>query len=196
MHLSDDLITLSKINKECNQLSLKCKCGSKEFYLFYGKQEKSLEKSIHEEKIEKFCSQATSIDGYIGKDGKHYIVRKFFGIPFGKMCIDLHDFTYEREIVKVKCVECSKEFVVFDNYEHGYASTVYEKDKNSQNILYKIILKNPSEIVIKVHYSLSSSEISETVDNESINYENLFTSLDIYSVRNGKKKKIFNFETD
>lgn len=195
MYLDNELILTTIINKDYKQHNLKCKCGCDHFSVFYGKQEKSLEEKQREEKKEKFLSHATSFEGYIGKDGKIYTVRKFLGIPFGKMCEEVSSVTIDREVVKIKCVNCLKEIIIFDNYQHGYSSFEMEKNENL-NIIYETLSKAPIEVCVKLYYSLSKSETDEIFVDETYDYSNCFTSISIYKLKDGKNKKIYDFETD
>ena len=61
---------------------------------------------------------------------------------------------------------------------------------------YKLIKKVPTEVEIRIRKDLTYNEYCEEVNENSVEeFSNAFSSIEIYAVKDGKKKKCFEEET-
>ena len=61
---------------------------------------------------------------------------------------------------------------------------------------YKLIRKEPTEVEIRIRNDLTYNEYCEEVNENSVEeFSNAFSSIEIYAVKDGKKKKCFEEET-
>lgn len=130
--------------------------------------------------------------------------KSFLGI--GKKKIKLttqqyNDFMAEtRDIVMVRCVNCKKEYIVFDSSEYGYDGVVdFLKNPlcaDRSKIEYKNVIDS-AECAIEIRNTCPYSEFEEEFG-ESGSYEmytNAFSDITIIAFTSKEKKTIFSAET-
>lgn len=98
------------------------------------------------------------------------------------------------KIVKVICEKCGLEYVIFDNYKHGYDATFIEAKEDFLNDVepknFKKTYPQSLEVYIKIYQEFSYNQFKNEFEN--VNYDsylNSFSNIDIYGT-NSKKKKI------
>ena len=185
-----------------------CKCGHTWFYAFRNIVVRTREEIEADEKFDKFVRRCLWRSFHMGplKDGNlYYYRRNFLGIIVDKIRVSdiLSDTT---SVVKIKCTECSEEYIAFDNRIHGYDASTEEKVPISYEHMefkqrkFKNSKDNIAEIEIRIINQLSFEEFSEGLDEaySMEEYSNAFGSIDIYAkVKDltGKKIEIFSEET-
>ena len=197
IHLKD-CTKIKNISKDTIILQVLCNCGSLTFYLLVNLLDVEEENII--KAYEKRLSSWRNIENYIDPITKirYLVTRNIFGKIYDKIPISqVHDIK-RTHILKVKCSECGREKVIFDNRHHGYDAVVEENrlfstDKEYQ---YGFMKKKSMEVEIKIRNDLTYDEYCiETEKNHSKEYSNAFSSIEIYGIIDGKKKKVFEEET-
>ncbi len=104
-------------------------------------------------------------------------------------------------VIKVKCAECGKEYVVYDSRYYGY-SGVFHSDSAEREYEPHFRQKKrrdgmPAELYISVEHAESYEELNRQIPCSGKEYADAFTWIVIYAVdANDKKRKLFEFETD
>ena len=96
------------------------------------------------------------------------------------------------------CSECGKQSVIFDNRYHGCDAIANNIPLGIERkeYQYKLIRKEPTEVEIRIRNDLTYNEYCEEVNENSVEeFSNAFSSIKIYAVKDGKKKKCFEEET-
>ena len=199
---------ISKINKSHNKkgwlyLDVVCPCGCNNFSVYENEIEKTKEELEYEKQRAKFeIRHPFSCEYGTLKDGKDYVYKSYlFGLFIDKVEIKNFDCT---KIIKIKCLNCEKEYILFDSRFNGYDST-FEEDKY-KDIQYKFkeksFKKSKNEInniVISIENDPSIEEFKENSGLENVTldeYSNSFGWIEITGQTvDGKKKEIFSCET-
>lgn len=181
---------------------VKCSCGS-EMFDFY----KKLLTENDREKKQKLNElyQKYNGDHYIDKDGDFcFCSKSFFGIGKKKVKMTVSQFkdilTYMRKVIKVKCNNCGKEYVIFDSNQYGYDGTVdflqNPEIADRSNIVYKKICES-SKCRIEIRNTETYEDFLETFD-DNIGYEmytNAYSSIKITALDECRNKVILSQET-
>lgn len=188
--------------KEVNEVlhcKIRCSCNHDSLFTVC----KNILSAEEQKKIkewEKFVSEFNS--GYSDKDGNLFLTKKnFFGRVVKKVEIDKKSIPKSVDIIKIKCANCGKEFVIFDSSKHGYdAFTECYSVNVEQYSFLPIKYKNYdqfSEVEIKIKNDLTYEEfcdnIGENLSKED--YSNAFSFISIEASIDGKKVEIFSKET-
>lgn len=172
-----DVINTSK-NVEIAKI--KCKCGCNRFiaYKYTTLVKPDIKHGLNE---------------IIRENNELYLIKRSF---FGKIIkkIKYGDTFYEkpRNVVKVKCRKCNSEYILFDNFKHGYdaintdLSNVILSDISAE---FKEVYHQPLEVFVKIHqdisYDLFQEEFKKT-DFET--YLNSFDNIEIYGITSNSEK--------
>ena len=102
-------------------------------------------------------------------------------------------------MIKVICSKCQKEIVLFDNRYYGYDGMTSDNEEKRKYILhYKQRGKEPHSIEVAIENEPSLEDFNMVIG-ESVTYDfysNSFSWIGIYIIdENGKKKKLYAFET-
>ena len=189
---------IKKESKDIVLLQVLCNCGCSTFYLLENLLDIEEENSI--KAYEKKLSSWGHIENYTDPITKsRYLVRRnIFGKISDKIPIsELQDIKRTR-IIKVECSECGTQRVIYDSRYHGYNALVTDKHFSSTNktYRYKLLQKDPMEVEIKIRNDLTYDEYCEEVEGNEVNeFSNAFSCIEIYGIKDGKKKKFFDEET-
>lgn len=188
---------------------LKCTCG-KENFTIYTNKKKYKNKDPFDNPFDNYWkSLKVPIFSIANKTEKktgrtYWYGSTFFGIHVGKFYDDMRnkeDSEKNINVIKLKCSNCGKEIIAFDNRLYGYDAVTEIKPTEIHDLKYRIIKLQPdtnsTKIEIKVINDLSYNEFLEcTQDNfNEKEYSNAFSTIIIYAITNNKRKKIFEEET-
>lgn len=179
-----------EISKNTEKIKIKCQCGCSHFYVYENaEQDNSIIKPGFNE--------------IIRENDKLYLIKRNF---FGKITdrIECGDklIKKQRKIVKTKCKNCHKEYIIFDNYEHGYDAIIskieYEDLTLENSSEFELCYSQPIEVFLKIYQDITFDEFKEEFDNLDFDaYLCSFSSIDIYGMSSKLKKiKIYSEETD
>lgn len=192
------------ITQKREKISFKteCTCGCRLFD-FYKKKV-----TTEERKRKKWADELCRVyngDFYHDKDGNFWMCSKSF-LGTGKKKIKLttqqyNDFMAEtRDIVMVRCVNCRKEYIIFDSSKYGYDGVVdFLKNPlcaDRSKIEYKNVIDS-AECAIEIRNTCPYSEFEEEFG-ESGSYEmytNAFSDIKIIAITSKLKKTVFSAET-
>lgn len=180
-HLEEisEIIETSKNNEVAK---IKCKCSYDHFIIY------------------EFCESdnATIKPGFneiIRENDKLYFVqRNFFGKIVKKIeCGNMFE-KKQRRIIKAKCEKCGLEYVLFDNYKHGYDAVIIQQEsctfKNEITFDFKKVYSQPIEVFVKIYQDISYDQFKDEFENTDYSsYLNSFSNIEIYGI-NSKLRKI------
>ena len=185
LHEISDVINTSK-NVEIAKI--KCKCGCNRFiaYKYTTLVKPDIKHGLNE---------------IIRENNELYLIKRSF---FGKIIkkIKYSDMLYEkpRNVVKVKCQKCNSEYILFDNFKHGYDAI----NTDFSNVIlsdisegFKEVYHQSLEVFVKIHQDISYDLFQEEfkkMDFET--YLNSFDNIEIYGITsNSGKINIWSEET-
>lgn len=184
--------------KDAIILQVLCNCGCSAFYLL----ENILD--IEEDNMIKAYEKRFSKWGHIEKytdpitQISYLVAKNTFGKIIDKIPVSEIQDIKRTHIIKVECSKCGKQIILYDNRYHGYDAIV-TKDQISivhKEYQYRLIQKKPMEVEIKIRNDLSYGEYCKTIDETSTKeFSNAFSSIEIYGIKDSKKKKYFEEET-
>ena len=199
-------VTMKKQTVRCQ---IKCLCGCETFSVY---------KSVHEETPFEAYEKSLklpilTLDGRIDKNGRRYIVwRTFFGIPIGKRYDDelfLPNGTIcYSDIIKIKCAEFGREYIIFDGDKHGYDALttviknlthVIDDQNDDENQKYKT-LRKCCGVEVAIQNDITYEEVEEIFKVHDLpltheQYVNAFSWFTVCAVVDGKARVIFDMET-
>lgn len=180
-HLEEisEIIETSKNNEVAK---IKCKCSHSHFIVY------------------EFCESDNAnvkpgFNEIIRENDKLYLVkRNFFGKIVEKIeCGNMFE-KKQRRIIKVKCEKCCSEYVLFDNYRHGYDAVVIQQEscasKNEITFDFKKVYSQPIEVFVRIYQDISYDQFKDEFENTDYScYLNSFSNIVIYGI-NSKSRKI------
>ena len=139
--------------------------------------------------------------GYSDRDGNMILTKKnIFGKIVKELKINKNSIPNPVEIVKIKCSNCGKEFIIFDSSKHGYDAFTEKHSINADQ--YDFIPIKPkdgtfSEIKIKIINDLTYEEFLEDIGAKlsKEDYTNAFSYISIEANIKGKWVEVFSKET-
>lgn len=180
-HLEEisEIIETSKNNEVAK---IKCKCCHSHFIVY---------EFVEADNV----NYKPGFNEIIREDDKLYLVkRNFFGKIVEKIeCGNMFE-KKQRRIIKVKCEKCGLEYVLFDNYKHGYDAVIIQQEccvsENEIIFDFKKVYSQPLEVFIKIYQDISYDQFKDEFKNMNYNgYLNSFGNIDIYGI-NSKSRKI------
>lgn len=199
----------NKIKETHEKVEVKLSCDCKEKYFFVYINKPLVEDEIAKAKWENLINtrfKKGNVYQYSDQQGNTFIVKKnIFGKIVDKERLnDMPKYT-DTKIVKIRCISCGKEYIIFDNRIHGYNSSIANENTTItyNNITFfqkKIKYSNNGavEIIIKFENSENFEEyikLNKTISEEK--YSELFHYITIYGFleENSKKSLIYSEET-
>ena len=181
---------------------IKCDCGCKQFYLYKrildNKDRK--DKEQYETLLKKYNGSS-----YSDKEGNLWLCSKsFWGFKRKKIKLTRSEFkeliSYDRKIIKVRCVSCEKEHILFDSKYNGYDAVVdllEEKSDIEKKLLFKLFSKDVVSCEIILRNTVGYEEFMEEFKGVGTfeMYTNAFSDIKIIAIKDGKKKTVFTAET-
>jgi len=161
---------------------IKCKCGCNHFIVY--------------EFIEFNNTNVKPVFSEIIRenDKLYFVKRNFFGNITEKLECENTFGKKQRKIIKVKCEKCGAEYVLFDNYKHGYDAVFSKKEisdsKDEIAFKYKKAFPQSVEVFVKIYQDVSYDQFKEEFEDiDYSTYLNSFGNIEIYSM-NSKSKKL------
>ena len=190
-HLKD-FVKIEKETESTVILKAICNCGSTTFFVLENLLDAKEESMIKER--EKRLGSWKNIENYTDPvtNIRYLVTRNLFGKICNKIPVnEIRDIRRTR-ILKVKCVKCGKEKVLFDNRFHGYDAVSISRDELNLDSEFKFqsIQNRPTEVIVKITNDMTRDEKNELSD-----IANAFTNIEVISNQNGRKKVIFAEET-
>lgn len=176
----EEISEIMKTSKNNEVAKIKCKCSHTHFIVY------------------EFCESdhANDESGFkeiIRENDKLYLVKRNF---FGKIVekIECGCMFEKQRIIKAKCNKCGLEYVLFDNYKHGYNAVIVQQEngasKNEINFNFKKVYSHPIEVFVKIYQDISYNQFKDEFENvDYASYLNSFGSIEIYGI-NSKSRKI------
>lgn len=189
---------IKKVQKDAIILQVLCNCGCSTFYLL----ENVLD--IEEDNIikayEKRFSKWSYIENYTDPitQIRYLVARNTFGRIFDKIPVSEMQDIKRTYILKVECSECGSQSVIYDSRYHGYDAIVTKEQLSivHKKYQYRLLQKKSMEVEIKIRNDLTYDEYCEEAEESSTEeFSNAFSSIEIYGIKDGKKKKYFESET-
>lgn len=189
---------IKKVQKDAIILQVLCDCGCSSLYL--------LENILDEEEAniikahEKRFSKWSRIENYTDPitQIRYLVARNAFGRIFAKIPTNEIQDIRRTQIIKVECGECGRQLVIYDSRYHGYDAIVTKNQFSTgcKKYQYRLLQKKSMEVEIKIRNDLTYDEFCEESEENSIKeFSNAFSSIEIYGIKDGKKKKYFERET-
>ncbi len=200
----EDLSKLKKSTNDYIEVTISCSCGGNKFAFYENYIEKTQEEIDYEKELEAFNKRHFfSYEWGTLKDGKSYLYKSHL---FGLLITDKVEIKHfdNTQIIKVKCLECNKEYVLFDSRFNGYDSIMSTEEEKKIKYTFKEkkfkkaknIIKN---VTIKIYNDPSIEDFKGSTGEYDITeeeYSNQFGWIGIYGEDiNGTKKEIFSIET-
>ena len=195
-------ITKEKCGKiECDVV---CECGARHFIGYKNVIVRSAEEAAYEGAYNAFNEKYSRIR-FGDENGVSYLygMKGLFGEEI------LEKFEYKQldstEIVKVKCAECGKEYVLFDSRFHGYDATITERESKYDGVVYDFApidwKKDKDGIATIIVTICNDDNLEEFIENayetDEETYSNSFGWITIKAVniKTKAKKTIIDIET-
>ena len=188
--------------KNIVSFKIKCDCGCNEF-VFYKKilsPEDIEKKKRHDELYKKYNGIP-----YSDKEGNLWFCSKsFLGKGRKKVKFTKSEFkeliSYDRSVIKAKCINCTQEHILFDSQLNGYDAVVdlVEQDNTlGTKLLFKRFEKDCMMCEITIRNTVGCEEFMEEFEGKGTfeMYTNAFADIKIVAIKDGKKKTIFTAET-
>lgn len=196
-HLKD-FVKVDKTTKDSLYLKVLCSCGCSEFSLLINEIGDAEEKFIHSAE-KRICSWG-QIQNYTDPKTqiRYFVNRNFLGRIVDKIRVEDLKTMKRIHILKSKCHNCEKEFILFDNRKYGYDAILNGHQENNEDRIFNFyeLQKSVCQIKIKIINDLSYSEfIEEKVNGTLEEFSNAYTNIEIFSCIEHKKKKVFEEET-
>ena len=182
---------------------LQCLCQGK-YFNFY-KKILTPEDKEKKEKLEILHKTYKGTSYGDGNGGIWYCTKSFLGIGKKKIRITISQlrdlYSYMRDVILVKCVNCGKEYILFDSKQNGYDGVVdslnFPEENILSNIRYKQVLKDPAECKVMIRNTVPYDEFMEEFKEEGnyTMYTNAFAEIKIIALREGQQKTIYTAET-
>lgn len=181
--------------------SIKCPCGCEKFTIYENyltKEEKALEKPYYDALAEMYTldmSRRTTRD----ENGLQHTWRLLEDGSRKEIIVPARPFFSGITSIKIKCVECGKEHLIFDSRIHGYDGMTSELTQETLTYEphFKLKCKNAVSLQIKIENDETFEEFLNLtgLDFSEKQYSDSFGWIIIYKVdEKGKKTKIFDWE--
>ncbi|MBR5119527.1 MAG: hypothetical protein IKV02_00885 [Clostridia bacterium] len=200
------MAVFDKCKSNWTYFSIECTCGCNRFEIYENhptKEENALLKPYYEAWDEIHANKPRKIT--VDENGnKHYwrLFEPLKGLDGAheEIIVPERPFFSGITVIKVKCTECGKEHVVFDNRLHGYDGMAGEETKETLEYEphFKRKCKDIVSLYIKIENDESFEEFQENTDLgfSEEQYSDAFSWITIYKVNEfGKKAKIFDWES-
>ena len=178
----EEISEIIETSKNSEVAKIKCKCSHINFIVY------------------EFCESDNAnvkpgFNEIIRENDKLYLVkRNFFGKIVDKIeCGNMFE-KKQRRIIKVKCEKCGLDYILFDNYKHGYDAVIIQQEscafKNEITFDFKKVYSQTIEVFVKIYQDISYDQFKDEFENTDYSsYLNSFSNIDIYGM-NSKSRKI------
>ena len=199
------IAVFDKCKSNWTYFSIKCACGCNRFEVYencLNKEEKALVKPYYDALEEIYADEPRKITR--DENGKMHYWRLFEPLKgldgaHEEIIVPERPFFSGITVIKVKCTECGKEHIIFDNRLHGYDGMTGEKTREALEYEphFKRKCKDIVSLYIKIENDESFEEFQENTDLvfSEEQYSDAFSWITIYKVNSlGKKTQIFDWE--
>lgn len=200
----ENILEINKSYKNFLVCDVVCKCGSKHFIGYKNILIKSEEQKIYEKQLELFSNKYSSFTS-VTEDGTRYLCG-MKGIFQKKEADRIECKSFDStEIIKVNCVNCGKEHILFDSRFYGYNAVMSERESRYDNVEYSftpIKWNNDKKGVATFSIRIENDETLEEFTNNAYEvdeetYSNAFGWIIIQAknLKTNVKKTIIDIET-
>lgn len=200
----ENILSVTKEKRGEIECDVVCECGFAHFIGYKNVIVRSEEEAAYEVAYNEFNRKYIRIR-YGAENGVPYL----YGMKglFGEEILEKFEDKGldSTEIIKVKCAECGKEYVLFDSRFHGYDATIPERECKYDGVVYDfspIIWKNDQDglatFTIKIQNDDSLEDFIENAyETDEETYSNSFGWIIIKAVniKTKAKKTIIDIET-
>ncbi len=182
-----DISESIELSKYSETIKLKCRCGHILFKVFEN------------------CNAAKKISGFseiIRENGNLYLIkRNLFGKIVERMECKNTFALKQQKVIKAICDDCGKEYIIFDNYKHGYDAVLNFRDGSvaisSNDVGFKPCSPRPMQVYVKIYQDISYEEFQNEFCGLCFeDYLCSFSNISIYAIDSQSRKiKIHSEET-
>lgn len=175
-----EISSVIKTSKNFEIAKIKCKCGCNSFIVY--KYTTPLKPdTMHE------------LNEIIRENDELYLVkRNFFGKIVKKIKYTAKSYEKPRNVVKVKCRECNSEYILFDNYKHGYDAIntcLCDAVLSDISTGFEEVFPQSLEVFVKIYYDFTYELFQEEFEKTDFEtYLNSFDTIEIYGITSNSKK--------
>jgi len=123
----ENILSVTKEKHGEIECDVVCECGARHFVVYKNVIVRSAEEAAYEAADKAFTEKYSRI-----RFGEENGVSYLYGMKglFGEEILEKFEYKQldSTEIVKVKCAECGKEYILFDSRFHGYDATIPERE--------------------------------------------------------------------
>ncbi len=178
-----------KTSKNSETIKMQCTCGHMLFKVY--------------ENYNDICNNKMYISGEIRRENGHlyFIKRNWLGLITDRIDCGDSFIQKQRKVVKIICDNCEKEYVVFDNYKHGYDAVLnFECKTNpivSNEMVFKTCYDQALRVFIEITQDVSFEEFQDEFNELSFeDYLTSFSNINIYAFNSRSRRiKIYSEET-
>lgn len=195
----ENILSITKAKRGEIECDVVCECGAKHFICYTNVIVRSAEEAAYEAACNQFYEKYDCI-----RFGEENGISYLYGMNglFGEEILEKFECKQldSTEIVKVKCAECGKEYILFDSRFHGYDANIPERESKYDSVVYDfapIIWKKDKDgfatVTVKIQNDDSLEEFAENAyETDEETYSNSFGWINIKAVNiKTKAKKTF-----
>ena len=200
----ENILSITKEKRGEIECDVVCECGSAHFIGYKNVIVRSEEEAAYEAAYNSFNEKYSCIR-FGDENGVSYL----YGMKglFGEEILEKFECKQldSTEIVKVKCAECGKEYILFDSRFHGYDATIPERECKYDSVVYDfapIVWKKDKDglatFTVKIQNDDSLEDFIENAyETDEETYSNSFGWIMIKAVniKTKAKKVLLDMET-
>ena len=200
----ENILSVTKEKRGEIECDVVCECGARHFIGYKNVIVRSAEEAAYEAADKVFTEKYSRI-----RFGEENGVSYLYGMKglFGEEILEKFEYKQldSTEIVKVKCAECGKEYVLFDSHFHGYDAIIPERESKYDSVVYDfapIIWKKDQDglatVTVKIQNDDSLEDFIENAyETDKETYSNSFGWITIKTVniKTKAKKILLDMET-
>ena len=200
----ESILSITKEKHGEIECDVVCECGARHFVVYKNVIVRSAEEAEYEAAYNAFQDKYSRIR-FGDENGVAYLcgMKGLFGEEI------LEKLEYKQldatEIVKVKCAECGKEYILFDSRFHGYDATIPERESKYDRVVYDfapIVWKKDrnglATVAVKIQNDDSLEDFIENAyETDEETYSNSFgwITIKVVNIKTKAKKTIIDIET-
>ena len=192
----ENILSITKEKRGEIECDVVCECGARHFIGYKNVIARSAEEAAYEAAYNAFNEKYSRIR-FGDENGISYL----YGMKglFGEKILEKFEYKQldSTEIVKVKCTECGKEYVLFDSRFHGYDATIPERESKYDSVVYDfapIVWKNDKDGIATVTVKIQNDDsledfIENAYETDEETYSNSFGWIMVKATNNKTKAK-------
>ena len=200
----ENILSVTKEKRGEIECDVVCECGASHFIGYKNVIVRSAEEAAYEAAYNAFNDKYSRIR-FGDENGVSYL----YGMKglFGEKILEKFEYKHldSTEIVKVKCAECGKEYILFDSRFHGYDAIIPERECKYDGVVYDfapIVWKKDKDglatFTVKIQNDDSLEDFIENAyETDEETYSNSFGWITIKAVniKTKAKKILLDMET-